>query len=90
MNYIMIYDKDEDQKTVNLKLKTVRLWIAVNWQKKKKKLNHNQDCFQTEQRLLHRHEQCSRDNNLTRYQQVTLGEVVAQCHGDMTKKHLYL
>lgn len=63
MKNIIKYDTDEDQKTVNLKLKTV-LFLSFSFffffcldccelAKKKKKLNHNQDCFQTEQYLLH-------------------------------------
>lgn len=46
---IMIYDKDEDQKTVNLKLKTVLffglLWIGKNWTTIKIVFKLNSICY---------------------------------------------
>lgn len=52
MNNIMIYDKDDDQKTVNLKLRTVRfmfffwlLWIGKNWTTIKIVFKLNSICY---------------------------------------------
>lgn len=45
MKNIMIRDEEEDQKTVNLKLRTFLDCCESSKKEKKTKLNHNQDCF---------------------------------------------